>query len=146
MRPKGIDMNATSLKRMIQELTDTIAIIMDERSMISAYVLGTMEQYSRQAAFHGKNTNQSWGGIPIIIAIGDDYQLPSIEEGSFFCFGNRPNIKHSTSEEHFIQHGFDQFLELGKDVMELTSPQRIHETQHPTKPQVKVVVLLANWD
>ena len=84
MRPKGIDMNATSLKRMIQELTDTIAIIMDERSMISAYVLGTMEQYSRQAAFHGKNTNQSWGGIPIIIAIGDDYQLPSIEEGSFF--------------------------------------------------------------
>jgi hypothetical protein len=25
------------------------------------------------------------GGIPIILIIGDDYQLPSIKEGSFFA-------------------------------------------------------------
>jgi hypothetical protein len=101
----GINMSAASLKSLMQELTDTVAIIVDERSMVSAKVLGMMEQYSRQAAFNGQNDQQDWGGIPIILVIGDDYQLPSIDEGSFYCFGNRPNKKHSATQEHFIQHG-----------------------------------------
>ena len=129
----GINMNATSLKFLMQELTDTLAIIIDERSMVSARVLGMMEQYSRQAASNGKNSNLSWGGIPIILLIGDDYQLPSIDEGSFFCFGNRPNRRRSASQEHFIQHGLHQFLELGKHVMQLTSPKRVHDSQHRLK-------------
>jgi hypothetical protein len=129
----GINMSAASLKSLMQELTDTVAIIVDERSMVSAKVLGMMEQYSRQAAFNGQNDQQDWGGIPIILVIGDDYQLPSIDEGSFYCFGNRPNKKHSATQEHFIQHGLRQFLELGKDVMQLTSPKRVHDNQHRLK-------------
>jgi hypothetical protein len=125
----GINMSAASLKSLMQELTDTIAIIVDERSMVSAQVLGMMEQYSRQAAFNGQNSQLDWGGIPIILVIGDDYQLPSIDEGSFYCFGNRPNKKHSATQEYFIQHGLQQFLALGKDVMQLTSPKRVHDTQ-----------------
>ena len=125
----GINMSAASLKSLMQELTDTIAIIVDERSMVSAQVLGMMEQHSRQAAFNGQNSQLDWGGIPIILVIGDDYQLPSIDEGSFYCFGNRPNKKHSATQEYFIQHGLQQFLALGKDVMQLTSPKRVHDTQ-----------------
>ena len=81
----SINMNATSLKYLMQEFTDTVALVMDERSMIAAYVMGMMEQYSRQAAFNGQNSELSWGGIPIVLVFGDDYQLPSIEEGSFFA-------------------------------------------------------------
>ena len=129
----GINMTAASLKRLMQELTDTVAIIVDERSMVSAQVMGMMEQHSRQAAFNGQNSQLDWGGIPIILVIGDDYQLPSIDEGSFYCFGNRPNKKHSATQEHFIQHGLQQFLALGKDVMQLTSPKRVHDCQHRLK-------------
>jgi hypothetical protein len=129
----GVNMSAASLKCLMQELTDTVAIIVDERSMVSAKVLGTMEKYSRQAASNGQNAELAWGGIPIILLIGDDYQLPSIDEGSFFCFGNRKNRKHSATQEHFIQNGLRQFLELGKNVMQLTSPKRVHESQDRLK-------------
>jgi hypothetical protein len=133
LHTNSINMNATSLKYLMQEFTDTVALVMDERSMIAACIMGMMEQYSRQAAFNGQNSEVSWGGIPIVLLLGDDFQLPSIEEGSFFCFGNRRNTKHSASKEHFIQHGFHQFLELGKDVMELTSPKRVLDNQNRLK-------------
>jgi hypothetical protein len=125
----SVNMNATSLKCLMEELEDTVAIIIDECSMVHANVLGMMEQYSRQAAFLGKNPHLSWGGISIILIIGHDYQLPSIEERSFFCFGNRPNTKRSPCKEFFIQHGFQQFLDLGNDIMQLTSPKRVHDDQ-----------------
>ena len=130
---KSINMSAASLKYLMQELIGTVALFFDERSMIPAYVMGMSEQYSRQAAFNGQNSEISWGGIPIIIVFGDDHQLPSIEEGSFYSFGNRPNTKHSASKEFFIQQGFQQFLELGKDVMQLTSPKRVNDNQNRLK-------------
>jgi hypothetical protein len=86
-------------KCLMEELKDTVAIIVDEHS-----ILGMMEQYSRQAAFYGQNPHLSWGGIPIIPIIGDAYQLPSIEEGYFFCFGDRPNTNGSACKEFFLQH------------------------------------------
>jgi hypothetical protein len=52
-----------------------------------------------------------------------------LKKDLFFCFGDRPNTKHSPCKEFFIQHGFQQFLELGKDVMQLTSPKRVHDNQ-----------------
>jgi hypothetical protein len=129
----GIHMGAASLKCLMQELTDTVAIIVDERSMVSAKVLGMMEQCSRQAASNGQNSELGWGGIPMILIIGDDCQLPAIDEGSFFCFGNRKNKKHSAAQERFIQNGLRQFSELGKNVMQLTSPKRVHGSQDRLK-------------
>ncbi len=35
-------------------------------------------------AHKGTNTNKEWGGIPIVILVGDDYQLPSIDPGAFY--------------------------------------------------------------
>ena len=64
---------------------DTIALIVDERSMISAIPLGTMEAYCRQAAFKGAKSHLSWGGLPIVVLVGDDYQLPPINESAFYC-------------------------------------------------------------
>jgi hypothetical protein len=43
---KGVNMNATSLKCLMEELKDTAAIIIDEHSMVPAKFLGMMEQYS----------------------------------------------------------------------------------------------------
>ena len=56
--------------------------------MVSALLLGTMEDFCRQAAFKGTKTDLSWGGLPMVILVGDDYQLPTIDEGAFYCLGN----------------------------------------------------------
>ena len=67
------ELKPPATKTLLLKLEDTIALIVDERSMISALLLGTMEDYCRQAAFGGSKRHLSWGGIPIVILVGDDY-------------------------------------------------------------------------
>lgn len=67
-------LSAQALKTLISKLENTIALIVDERSMISSLLLGTMEEYCRQAAFKGNNKKLDWGGLPIVILVGDDHQ------------------------------------------------------------------------
>ena len=86
-RPSNSELSAQPLKTLITKLDGTVALIVDERSMLSALLLGTMEDYCRQAAFKGTNKDLRWGGLPMVILVGDDYQLPSIDEGAFHCFG-----------------------------------------------------------
>ena len=86
-RLNNSELSAQALKTLIAKLEDTVALIVDERSMVSALLLGTMEAYCRQAAFKGTNNHLSWGGLPMVILVGDDYQLPPIDEGAFYCLG-----------------------------------------------------------
>ena len=34
-------------------------------------------------SYNGRMTSKSWGNIPIVLIIGDDYQLPPVESGVF---------------------------------------------------------------
>ena len=114
----------------MEKLNGTIALIVDERSMISAQLLGTMEDYCRQAAFQGQNDDLPWGGLPIVILVGDDHQLPSIDEGAFNCFGPRKRINRTNSEAAYVHNGMYLFQEeFGKDVMTLAKSKRVLEGQ-----------------
>ena len=55
-------LSAQCLKTLMSKLENTVALIVDERSMIPALLLGTMEAYCRQAAFRGAKHDLSWGG------------------------------------------------------------------------------------
>ena len=48
------ELSAQALKTLMSKLENTIALIVNERSMVSALLLGTMEAYCRQAAFKEK--------------------------------------------------------------------------------------------
>ena len=50
-RLNSSELSAQALKTFIAKLEGTVALIVDERSMVSALLLGTMEAYCRQAAF-----------------------------------------------------------------------------------------------
>jgi hypothetical protein len=113
------ELSAQALKTLMSKLENTIVLIIDERSMISALLLGTMEDYCRQAAFKGTKRHKTWGGLPIVILVGDDYQLPSIDQGSFYSLGDRPKRQRTKVEELYVQNGMNLFLEFGKDVMTL---------------------------
>jgi hypothetical protein len=123
------DLSPQASKTLIAKLKDTVALIVDERSMISALLLGTMEDYCRQAAFNGTNNDLSWGGLPIIILVGDDHQLPSIDDGAFYCFAQTTRQLRTRVEAVYVQNGLSLFLDIGKDVMTLAKSKRVLEGQ-----------------
>ena len=61
-------------------LKTTLALIVDERSMIESKTIAAAERNMRQCAFGGQNTSEVWGGLPVVIVFGDDYQLPPIQK------------------------------------------------------------------
>jgi ATP-dependent DNA helicase PIF1 len=63
-------------EELIFKLYNTIALFLDERSMIAKLLLGCAEKYSAQTAHGGGHVSEDWGSFQIIILFGDDYQLP----------------------------------------------------------------------
>jgi hypothetical protein len=55
--------------------------MMDERSMLSQIILGLVEQAVARSAHECGHSGEEWGGIPVMILFGDDYQIPSIGNG-----------------------------------------------------------------
>jgi hypothetical protein len=45
--------------------------------MVEAEKLGCAKRYMNECA-HGGVTQKDWSGIPMVIVVEDDYQLPSI--------------------------------------------------------------------
>ena len=121
------ELKPAALLNLMSKLENTVALIVDERSMVSALLLGTMEAYCRQTMFKARNCHLRWGGLPIVILVGDDHQLPSIDEGAFHCFEGRTRQRRTKVENLFVQNGMELFKEFGKDVMTLAASKRVLE-------------------
>jgi hypothetical protein len=78
------NLSAMKQKKLLWDFANTVCLVVDERSMMAAELLGMMEHYARMTAHKGTNTTKEWGGIPLVILVGDDYQLPSIDPGAFY--------------------------------------------------------------
>lgn len=117
------EMPENQRRDLMERNRNLMCAIVDERGLLSSTVLGKMENNLRQTIYKGRNSNVPWGNIPIIIVIGDDYQLPSVEPGAFSIFsGSRPK---SDAE----RLGREVFLSLGKTVLALDATKRQHETE-----------------
>ena len=123
-----------TIKSVRQSLDDLICLVIDERSMISSEVIATMESRARIAANNGNNTIHEWGNIPIIILVGDDFQLPSIQNGmlqtmekeyyrEYLC---RPFCNNKKIAD---QEGERIFNHFAQDVMYLQTSKRQHKDQ-----------------
>lgn len=76
-------MNQTLKQMLMEQLKRLLVLIVDERSQINSMVLASAERNARQCAFGGHNSNELWGGIPVVLLFGDDYQLmPIASEGA----------------------------------------------------------------
>ena len=53
-------------------------LLVDERSLIGVTTLGWMEFMCRYGVNGGDNCDQSWGGLPVVVFLGDDVQLPPV--------------------------------------------------------------------
>ena len=116
---KDTELGTSAKENLGKLLETTIALFFDERSMISQNVLGAAEMNISNTAHNFGHESEDWGGIPVVVIFGDDYQLPSIEPGAIDCF--------STSKNETIgkkTNGKRHFLILAKTVMELKEIMR----------------------
>ena len=89
------DEKQDELKEKLQHL---LMLGIDERNMISSGLLDAAEKNIRQCVYGGQNQTELWGGVPIILLFGDDYQLfPVTEEGSINGYSKRQQKWNQTS-------------------------------------------------
>jgi hypothetical protein len=71
-------MTNSTMEKLQNKLQNTVATMMDERSMLSQIIIGLVEQAVSRSAHECGHSGKDWGGIPVMILFCDDYQLPSI--------------------------------------------------------------------
>jgi hypothetical protein len=124
------DMSENVKKRLRTKFKNTVALLIDERSMVSLRSLGTACANVKVCAHGGHHTTEDWAGIPIVILLGDDYQLPPpMAKGAFDIlvwggphFGNQAEAL-----------GAEQFLACAEEVFELGSIKRTRHGQDEFK-------------
>ena len=132
-RPNAMKSNKEKRKKLIQKFQTLLALIIDERSLVSSKDLGTTNRMIAETIYGGGPfPNESWGGLPIVILFGDDYQLPSLTEGAFSVFDPK-------SVGPMVRLGRESFLECANCVMSLKGSKRIQENQQSDKKIIEAV-------
>ena len=104
-----------------QKFQKLLAVIIDERSLLSSKMFGTTCQKIQETIYEGMCKKAPWGGLPIVIICGDDYQLPpSFDKGAFNIYN--PNSK---PREKMVVKGNNEFLTCCETVMNLTTSMRL---------------------
>ena len=89
-----------SRERLTKQLQRLLCLIIDERSMITSKVLAAAERNTRQCIYDGHNSGEVWGGLPIGLFFGDDYQLMPIGEGAMQSYSKKKHgsLQHITNK------------------------------------------------
>jgi hypothetical protein len=139
---RDLGISAAKNQYLLGRFGKTLVIIIDERSMLEATMLGIIKYYMQKCAHSGSNPNHPWGGIPIIILVGDDYQLPPIMPGAFYAL--HPDQLERTritpdAQVTMRAAGFAEFIELGKTVIYLEGEKRVNDGQDMFKRLLRAV-------
>jgi len=120
----------TELKHKLKNL---LALIIDERSMISNSLIAASERNTRQCAFGGHNSNQYWGGLPVVLLFGDDFQLPPVQaQGAIYGYHYKMHPEEKkprniSKENQLLQNAGDELLTtlMTEHVFVLTTNKRV---------------------
>ncbi len=81
---------------MKAKLKYILCLIINKRSMLGAKTTAAAERNIRESVFNACWKNIPWGGIPVILLFGDDYQLPPVlVDGAISMFDKRIHLKQS---------------------------------------------------
>ena len=119
--------------RLLEQLERLLVLIIDERSMISSKVLAAAERNTRECIYKGQNTSEIWGGLPVILLFGDDYQLMPVDKNGAIngydkrCCGSEQHVTDKmTPAQLFAYRGDWLFTEIMTDkVYFLTKNYRV---------------------
>lgn len=113
-------------KELATRMRNLLCMIIDERSLLDSKLLGTAEQKMRETAFDGNLSHLSWGNVPIIVLVGDDYQLPGVDEGPL-------DVLFSKKSGKMLENGRSVLKECASFVMSLKSSKRIQAKKEHDK-------------
>ena len=122
------ELSGVKRQELILKFQRTLALFIDERSLLNSETLGGMESNASKTVHGGNHCKEDWGGIPVVIAIGDDRQLPTVRvrgmgRGAFQILEKNQTSKKSENEIN----GEQKFLDLAENVVTLTQNQRVSE-------------------
>jgi hypothetical protein len=112
-------MSERSKKAMLVKFKMAIAILIDKCSMVGMRILGSACSNVNECAHGGNHSDEDWGGVPIVILVGDDFQLPPpFDKGAFdvLYYGS-----HNNGLSGIEALGAEQFINCSNLVMELSA-------------------------
>lgn len=107
----------------------TLLFIVDERSMISSELLGACERNLSDTVYGGTCGDKEFGGIPVVILVGDDNQLPPViiggkGKGAFYIYDKKPVSFRNSDRMKTELEGMKLFRRFSENVMEITERRR----------------------
>ena len=110
-------------EKLMQKGRTLLAMIIDEKSLLSSNLVGSAAQMTAETLYGGFNKTVSWGGLPVVVIVGDDSQLPSIDKGALSILSDdvKANPKRMETKGEAI------FLELAGKVFELAGSKRVQK-------------------
>lgn len=113
--------------KLIQKFKTMLALIVDERSLAGTKDFGTTATMISETIFQGGPlSHASFGGLPIVVLFGDDYQLPSQEESPLEALFKKGGGKMN-------QVGRRELLDCSKHVMQLKGNKRMADDKADDK-------------
>ena len=117
---KGLTDNTKA--RLLEQLQRLLVLVIDERSMISSKVLAAAERNTRECIYNGQNSSEIWGGLPVVLLFGDDYQLMPVDKNGAIngydkrCCGAEQHVTDKMTEAQlFAYRGDWLFTEIMTD-------------------------------
>lgn len=127
MQYKANSMTPDHRIRLIKKCKTLLALVIDERSMVSTKVLGTTSRMLAETMFEGGPLSHlSFGGLPIVVLFGDDFQLPSQEESALDALFSKGGGKMNVI-------GRGELLSCANFVMELCGNKRLQDDREDDK-------------
>ena len=120
---------------LAKKLERLLMLVVDERSLLNSSLLAAAERNVRHCIFGRQNITESWGGLPVVLLFGDDYQLFPVEKcGAIEGFARRTKFKiaKSTSKDPAVQllekRGDDILIDdMTQHVFHLTKNYRVKD-------------------
>ena len=109
----------------IQKKCENLKVLVgDERSMFGRTTMGWMEQHARYAISRGANAEELWGGIPVVVFMGDDVQLPPVCDTPVYI----PDCRSAPSNHgRLVWTSLDSAVELTQIVRQNESEQQLRD-------------------
>jgi hypothetical protein len=121
---KYTELKGQRLQDLHETFRHTKALLIDEHSQLSASMIAAIDMTLRKAYNGGLAHDQDFGGLPIIILLGDDYQLPPVKQkGAFDLY--KTNITNLGFNDDV--RGLMLFRKFSRDVMFLPKSERQKE-------------------
>ena len=112
---------------LIENYKHLLCLIIDERSMVTSKLLGTTAQVISETVFQGRGIKSDhFGGIPVVVLAGDDYQLAGMHQGAIDCLTRQDGGK-------MTQKGRQIFIDCSKKVFHLQHNRRMCDNKMEQK-------------